>query len=220
MASFPGQPGWVSPLCRYQKGKSNLDLNEARDDGVFLIQWHQLDHMQTICTSLQTDNHTNTSSLNFYRLDALPDTKPTLSKCIRQNKSMVVGVNSRLLRCLLPGVQTLDVGQALFMPVGASLSLLIMFLFFDSLQLMFAVCTASRFTRPGFLTHTHDYRWPSEWIRSSRGRCSSTVTVCIIVSYAFLVKPVLLIIGAFFINKQGVHDNQSWKMFLMWAEPD
>jgi len=24
--------------------------------------WHQLDHMQTICTSLQTDNHTNTSS--------------------------------------------------------------------------------------------------------------------------------------------------------------
>jgi len=28
-------------------------------------QWHQLDHMQTICTSLQTDNHTNTPSLNF-----------------------------------------------------------------------------------------------------------------------------------------------------------
>ena len=45
----------------------------------------------------------------------------------------------------LSGVQTLDVGQALFMPVGASLSLLIMFLFFDSLQLMFAVCTASMY---------------------------------------------------------------------------
>ena len=29
------------------------------------MQWHQLDHMQMICTSLQTDNHTNTSSLNF-----------------------------------------------------------------------------------------------------------------------------------------------------------
>jgi len=28
---------------------------------------HQLDHMQTICTSLQTDN-TNTSSLKCYRL--------------------------------------------------------------------------------------------------------------------------------------------------------
>jgi len=31
--------------------------------GVWGWQWHQLDHMQT--TSLQTDNHTNTSSLNF-----------------------------------------------------------------------------------------------------------------------------------------------------------
>jgi len=27
--------------------------------------WHQLDHMQIICTSLQTGNHTNTSLLNF-----------------------------------------------------------------------------------------------------------------------------------------------------------
>jgi len=28
-------------------------------------QWHQLDHMQIICTSLQTDNHASISSLNF-----------------------------------------------------------------------------------------------------------------------------------------------------------
>jgi len=28
-------------------------------------QWHQLDHMQIICTFLHTDNHTSTSSLNF-----------------------------------------------------------------------------------------------------------------------------------------------------------
>ena len=28
-----------------------MDLNEARDDGVFEWQWHQLDRMQTICTS-------------------------------------------------------------------------------------------------------------------------------------------------------------------------
>jgi len=67
MVSFPGQPG----LARYQKGKTSLDLNEARDFGVFGYQWHQLEHMQTICTSLQTDNHTNTSSLNSYRSDAL-----------------------------------------------------------------------------------------------------------------------------------------------------
>jgi len=53
---------WVS---WYQKSKTTLDLNEARDDGVFGMQWHQLDRMQSICTLLQTDNHTNTSSLNF-----------------------------------------------------------------------------------------------------------------------------------------------------------
>jgi len=33
--------------------------------GAWGWQWHQLDHMQTICTSIQTDNYTNTSSLNF-----------------------------------------------------------------------------------------------------------------------------------------------------------
>ena len=35
-------------------------------------QWHQLHHMQIICTSLQTDNHAGTSPLSFYRPDALP----------------------------------------------------------------------------------------------------------------------------------------------------
>jgi len=74
-ASFPET--WVS---RYQKGITSLDLNKVRDDGVLGWQWHQLDHMQTVCTSLQTDNHTNTSSLNFYMPDALPDTQPTVSK--------------------------------------------------------------------------------------------------------------------------------------------
>ena len=29
------------------------------------MQWHQQDYMQTVWTSLQTDNHINTSSLNF-----------------------------------------------------------------------------------------------------------------------------------------------------------
>jgi len=43
-------------------------------------QWHQLDHMQIICTSLQTDNHASTSPLSFHRLDALHDSQPTASK--------------------------------------------------------------------------------------------------------------------------------------------
>ena len=49
-------------------------------------QWHQLDHMQTICTLLQTDNHINTSLLNFCRPDDLPDDQPTVSKHWRQHR--------------------------------------------------------------------------------------------------------------------------------------
>ena len=43
-------------------------------------QQHQLGHMQIICTSLQTDNHDSTSTLSFYRPDALPTIQPTASK--------------------------------------------------------------------------------------------------------------------------------------------
>jgi len=75
-ASF-SRTTWVS---QYQIDKASLDLNEARDDGVLGWQWHQLDHMQTICTSLQTDNNTYTSSLNFYRLHGLLGAQPTVSK--------------------------------------------------------------------------------------------------------------------------------------------
>lgn len=39
-------------------------------------------------------------------------------------------------------VQTIDTCQAMFLPIAASVSLLVMFLFFDSLQMVFAICTA------------------------------------------------------------------------------
>jgi len=68
---------WVS---QNQKGKTSLDLYEARGDGVLEWQWHQLDHIQTIFLSFQEDSHTYTSSLNFYRPDALPDAQPTVSE--------------------------------------------------------------------------------------------------------------------------------------------
>jgi len=48
------------------------------------MQCHQLDHMQTICTSLQTDNHNNTSSLNFYSPDA---------QCVKALKAMYYGTH-------------------------------------------------------------------------------------------------------------------------------
>jgi len=46
-------------------------------------QCHQLDHMEIICTSLQTDNHTNTVTPHhsiFCGLDALPAPQLTMSK--------------------------------------------------------------------------------------------------------------------------------------------
>ena len=52
---------WVS---RHQKGKPLWILLEQEMMG---WQWHQLDHMQIICTSLQIDNHASTSPLRFYR---------------------------------------------------------------------------------------------------------------------------------------------------------
>jgi len=60
----------------YQKGKTNMDFTEARESE---WQWHQLGHMQ-VCTSLQTNNHASTTSLSFYRPDALPAAQPTASK--------------------------------------------------------------------------------------------------------------------------------------------
>jgi len=47
-------------------------------------QWRQLNHMQIICTSLQTDNHASMSSLNFYSPDALLDAQPTVPTHWRQ----------------------------------------------------------------------------------------------------------------------------------------
>ena len=66
-------------MSQYQKGKTNLDFNEARDSE---WQWHQLGRMQ-VCTSLQSDNHASTPPLSLYRPDALPAAQPTASKhCI------------------------------------------------------------------------------------------------------------------------------------------
>jgi len=74
-AFFPGlRTTWVS---RRQKGKPFWILLEQE---MTEWQWHQLDHMQIICISFQTDNHARTSSPSFYRPDALPAAQPTASK--------------------------------------------------------------------------------------------------------------------------------------------
>jgi len=73
---FNGPLSRTTRVSRYQKGKTNLDFTEARDN-----EWqrHQLGCMQ-VCISLQTDNHASTPPLSIYRPDALPAAQPTVSK--------------------------------------------------------------------------------------------------------------------------------------------
>jgi len=71
-----GVLAWLSVWSMVQ------DLNGARDDGGVRMQWHQLDHMQAVCTSLQTHNYTHQHLITqfFYWPDALSDAQPTVSK--------------------------------------------------------------------------------------------------------------------------------------------
>ena len=71
---FNGPFSRTTQMSRYQKGKTNLDFTEARDSE---WQWHQLEHMQ-VCTSLQTDNHSNTPPLSFLQAGC-PSCRPTNS---------------------------------------------------------------------------------------------------------------------------------------------
>jgi len=48
-------------MSQYQKGKTNLDFTESRDNE---WQWHHLGHIR-VCTLLQTDNHASTPPLSF-----------------------------------------------------------------------------------------------------------------------------------------------------------
>jgi len=60
-------------------------------------QWHQLDHMQIICTSLQTDNHASTSSLNVLKVGC-SSCRPTNSvKVAQQNMNFTFTVLKKTL---------------------------------------------------------------------------------------------------------------------------
>jgi len=70
--TFFSRTTWVS---WHQKGKKFWILLEQETVG---WQWQQLDHMQIICTSFQTDNHASTSPLSFLRAGC-PSCRPTNS---------------------------------------------------------------------------------------------------------------------------------------------
>jgi len=71
---FNGLFSGTTQVSWYQKGKTNLNFNEARDSE---WQWHQLGHMQ-VCISLQTDNHGSTPPLCFLQA-GFPSCHPTNS---------------------------------------------------------------------------------------------------------------------------------------------
>jgi len=61
-------------------------------------QWHQLDHMQIIYNSLQTDNHASTSSLNFYTVWMLFLT-PNQQRQSTEGNRMLTYWSDTLLQC-------------------------------------------------------------------------------------------------------------------------
>jgi len=67
----------VRPWCGQPSDRGRL---RNRTEQMMGWQWHQLHNMQIISTSLQTNNHTSTSSLDFYTPDALPDAQATVTK--------------------------------------------------------------------------------------------------------------------------------------------
>jgi len=77
---FNGHLSKTTSVSRYQKGKTNLDVTEARDSE---WQWHQLGHMQ-VCTLLQIDNHANTPTLVIHRPDALPAAPKNRAKAMKE----------------------------------------------------------------------------------------------------------------------------------------
>jgi len=80
---FNGPFCGTTQVSQYQKGRTNLDITEARDSE---WQWHQLGHMQ-VCTSLQTDNHASTPLLSFLQARC-PSCRPTNSAKALKEKSI------------------------------------------------------------------------------------------------------------------------------------
>ena len=78
---FNGPLSGTTRVSRYQKGKTNLHLTEARDSE---WQWHQLGHMQ-VCISIQSDIHTSTPPLSFLQAGC-NSCRPTNSvKALKEN---------------------------------------------------------------------------------------------------------------------------------------
>ena len=83
--TFNGPFSGTTQVCRYQKGKTNLDFTEARDSE---WQWHQLGYVQ-VCTLLQPHNHVSTRPLSFLQAGC-PSCRPTNSvKALKASRKIL-----------------------------------------------------------------------------------------------------------------------------------
>jgi len=73
----------------YQKGTTNLDFSEATDSK---WQWHQLGRMP-VCTSLQTDNHTNSPPLSFLQAGCLSCCPTNSVKALKETSTKENNIN-------------------------------------------------------------------------------------------------------------------------------
>jgi len=81
----------------YQKGKTNLDFTEARDNE---WQWHQLGRMQ-VCTSLQTDNYASTPPISFLQAGC-PSCHPTNSvKALKAQNQFIILRNNKIIKVVI-----------------------------------------------------------------------------------------------------------------------
>jgi len=80
---------WVS---QHQKGKPFWILLEQEMMG---WQWHQLDHMQIICTSLHIQKNTPVPPLNFLQAGC-PSCRPTNSvKALKSNTQIQIQMENK-----------------------------------------------------------------------------------------------------------------------------
>jgi len=60
-------------------------------------QWHQLDHMQIICTSLQTDNHVSTLTTQFLQAECSSFCPTNSVKALKELKASIYHNLSQLV---------------------------------------------------------------------------------------------------------------------------
>jgi len=68
-------------------------------------QWHQLDHMQIICTSLQTDNHASTSPVFTGWMPFLPPNQ----QCQSTEGFVTILKTAKIYNIEAPGLFTMTV---------------------------------------------------------------------------------------------------------------